>query len=85
MATCIDLNPERAGMVKDPAEYRWSSYGEAIGGVAKGNGKKARAGVVRAHKGCGADATLWAKDVSLEYRKMLMAGEVEKVTESVAL
>ena len=47
MAAYIDLNPVRAGMVKDPAEYRWSSCGEAIGGGAKGNGKKARAGVVR--------------------------------------
>lgn len=28
----IDLNPLRAGMVNDPADYRWSSYGEAIGG-----------------------------------------------------
>jgi len=25
----IDLNPVRAGMVKDPGEYAWSSYGEA--------------------------------------------------------
>jgi putative transposase len=25
----IDLNPVRAGMVMDPADYRWSSYGEA--------------------------------------------------------
>jgi REP element-mobilizing transposase RayT len=38
----IDLNPVRAGMVKDPAEHRWSSYGEAVGGGKKGNGKKAR-------------------------------------------
>jgi len=30
MAAYIDLNPVRAGMVKDPADYRWSSYGEAI-------------------------------------------------------
>ena len=44
----IDLNPVRAGMVKDPADYRWSSYGEAIGGGSKGNGKTARAGLVRA-------------------------------------
>jgi hypothetical protein len=29
-------------MVSDPADYRWSSYGEAVGGGAKGNGKKAR-------------------------------------------
>jgi putative transposase len=81
MAAYIDLNPVRAGMVKDPAEYRWSSYGEAIGGGAKGNGKKARAGLVRAiraHKGRGADDTLWANDVSREYRKLLMAGAVEK-------
>jgi putative transposase len=48
MAAYIDLNPVRAGMVKDPAEYRWSSYGEAVGGGRKGNGKKARAGLVRA-------------------------------------
>ena len=81
MAAYIDLNPVRAGMVKDPAEYRWSSYGEAIGGGAKGNGKTARAGLVRAlraHQGCGADDSLWANDVSREYRKLLMAGAVEK-------
>jgi hypothetical protein len=40
MAAYIDLNPVRAGMVSDPAEYRWSSYGEAVGGGPKGNGKK---------------------------------------------
>ena len=32
IAAYIDLNPVRAGIVKDPADYRWSSYGEAIGG-----------------------------------------------------
>jgi REP element-mobilizing transposase RayT len=42
IAAYIDLNPVRAGMVSDPADYRWSSYGEAVGGGAKGNGKKAR-------------------------------------------
>ncbi|MGJ8726265.1 MAG: transposase [Roseibacillus sp.] len=47
MAAYIDLNPVRAGMVKDPAEYRWSSYGEAVGGGKKSNGKRARAGLVR--------------------------------------
>ena len=81
MAAYIDLNPVRAGMVKDPADYRWSSYGEAIGGGAKGNGKKARVGLVRAiraHKGSGADDSLWANDVSREYRRLLMAGAVEK-------
>ena len=49
MAAYIDLNPVRAGMVTDPANYRWSSYGEAVGGGAKGNGKKAREGLVRVY------------------------------------
>ncbi len=34
IAAYIDLNPVRAGIVKDPAEYRWSGYGEACGGSA---------------------------------------------------
>ena len=83
----IDLNPVRAGMVKDPADYRWSSYGEAIGGGAKGNGKTARAGLVRAlraHEGVAADANFWASGVSREYRKLLMAGAVGKSEESVS-
>lgn len=32
MAAYIDLNPVRAGLVKDPKDYRWSGYGEAIAG-----------------------------------------------------
>ncbi len=83
----IDLNPVRADMVKEPADYRWSSYGEAIGGGSKGNGKTARAGLVRAlraHQGVAADAGLWADGVSREYRKLLMVGAVGKSSESVA-
>jgi len=38
----IDLNPVRAGIVDDPKDYRWSSYGEAVAG-----GQKARAGIAR--------------------------------------
>jgi len=82
IAAYIDLNPVRAGMVKDPADYRWSSYGEAIGGGARGDGKKARAGLVRAlraHQGGGVDDALWAKDVAREYRLILMAGAVGKL------
>jgi REP element-mobilizing transposase RayT len=69
----IDLNPVRAGMVKDPAEYRWSSYGEAVGGGAKGDGKKAREGLVRAclgHQGVGFDAKKW-QEVGSMYRKLM--------------
>jgi len=73
MAAYIDLNPVRAGIVADPAEYRWSSYGEAVGGGTKGNGKKARAGLVRAcmsHQGCGFEAEKW-QEVSRIYRRAM--------------
>jgi len=40
MAAYIDLNPVRAGIVKDPADYRWSGYGEAMAG-----GRLAREGL----------------------------------------
>ncbi len=69
----IDLNPVRAGMVKDPAEHRWSSYGEAVGGGNKGNGKKAREGLVRAYfcdQGVGFDAEKW-QEVSRLYRRLM--------------
>ena len=32
MAAYIDLNPIRAGLLKDPKDYRWSGYGEACSG-----------------------------------------------------
>ena len=73
MAAYIDLNPVRAGMVKDPADYRWSSYGEAVGGGMKGNGKKAREGLVRAclsHEGAGFEAERWHA-VSRIYRRLM--------------
>ena len=73
MAAYIDLNPVRAGMVKDPADYRWSSYGEAVGGGKKGNGKKACEGLVRAYycdQGVGFEAEKW-QDVSRLYRQLM--------------
>jgi REP element-mobilizing transposase RayT len=86
VAAYIDLNPVRAGMVAEPSAYRWSSYGEALGGGPKGDGKKARAGLVRAlmaHSGIGADAARWAGKVSLDYRRLLLEEGVEKLSERV--
>jgi putative transposase len=73
IAAYIDLNPVRARMVKDPAEYRWSSYGEAIGGGKKGDGKKAREGLVRAYfcdQGVGFEAGKW-QEVSRLHRRLM--------------
>jgi hypothetical protein len=73
----------RAGMVEDPADCRWSSCGEAIGGRVKGcrltrlgyqgDGKKAREGLVRAYycdQGVGFEAGKWA-EVARLYRRMM--------------
>jgi len=73
IAAYIDLNPVRAGMVQDPADYRWSSYGEAVGGGKKGNGKKAREGLVRAYfcdQGVGFESGKWV-EVSRLYRRLM--------------
>jgi hypothetical protein len=60
-------------MVEDPADYRWSSYGEAVGGGNKGNGKKAREGLVRAYfcdQGVEYEAAKW-QEVSRVYRRLM--------------
>jgi hypothetical protein len=85
MAAYIDLNPVRAGMVKDPAEYRWSSYGEAMGATGR-SGASAKAGLVRAvmaDKGWEADARHWAGRVSREYRMLLLEEGMERTREVV--
>jgi REP element-mobilizing transposase RayT len=85
MAAYIDLNPVRAGMVNDPAEYRWSSYGEAMGATGR-SGARAKAGLVRAvmaDKGWEADARHWAGRVSREYRVMLLEEGMERTREVV--
>ena len=68
MAAYIDLNPVRAGIVKDPKDYRWCGYGEAMGG-----GKAARLGLcqVVGHGERGAKA--W--EVPAE-AKAMSAGEI---------
>lgn len=74
VAAYIDLNPVRAGMVEDPADYRWSGYGEAIGAGGKSaGGKAARGGLVRAllcSEGADAESSRW-HEVSDRYRLLL--------------
>lgn len=76
MAAYIDLNPVRAGICEDPADYRWSSYAEAVAG-----GKKAQAGLVRAlrgHEGNDGTARGWAQGgLAKQYRAILLGKGVE--------
>jgi putative transposase len=70
MAAYIDLNPVRAGIVKDPKDYRFSGYGEAMGGS-----KLAQAGLQMAL----GEAGDWSA-VSGRYRQLLyVTGETRGV------
>ena len=62
VAAYIDLNPVRAGIVEDPADYRWGGYAEAMAGR-----KAAREGLAGVFDG--RDGT-WAT-VSAKYRTLL--------------
>lgn len=57
-----------------------------MGGGPRGDGRKARAGLVRAimaHKGYEADARHWAGKVSKDYRMLLLEDGVERLREGV--
>lgn len=83
MAAYIDLNPMRAGICQVPEDYRWSSYGEAVGG---GRGARlARSGLVRALRGHESRAGTprgWAQGgAAKEYRRILVAQGTEQAQE----
>lgn len=72
MAVYIDLNAVRAGIVKDPRDYRYSGYGEAMGGS-----KLARVGLIAVAKE-GDVAEDWAS-ASAQYRQLLyVSGEAQE-------
>lgn len=77
-AAYIDLNPVRAGIVKDPADYRWSSYGEAV--AASEGSRKAQEGLASAltPRVNGSVRGLWKERFSKEYRRVLISAAVEK-------
>lgn len=69
----IDLYPVLAGMVSDPSDYRWSSYGEAVGCGPWGNGKKSREGLMNicmSQNGADFEAVKW-NDISQIYRRAM--------------
>ena len=61
VAGYIDLNPVRAGLCRRPEEYRWCSYGAAVGGEVE-----SRKGLARAF-----GRTRWSGKVASAYRLML--------------
>jgi hypothetical protein len=87
VAAYIDLNPVRAGLAADPADYRWSSYGEAVGaGARSAAGNAARGGLVRAllcTDGVKDEPGRWS-EVSGRYR-LLLRQAMERKGRSVAV
>ncbi len=64
VAAYIDLNPVRAGLAKDPKDYRWSGYGEAVGGSVE-----ARKGILELLRH-GDEELNWKRGAS-QYRMLL--------------
>jgi putative transposase len=69
MATYIDLNPVRAGLVTDPKDYRWCGYAEAVSGI-----RKAQRGL---SKITGTPVDGWENGGAEAYRCLLFSSGVE--------
>jgi REP element-mobilizing transposase RayT len=76
MAAYIDLNPVRAGLVKDPKDYRWSGYGEAV--ASQGRAQEGLQRLVKALRG-GREET---RSSSLETYRMQLYSDGSELNES---
>lgn len=72
MSAYIDLNPVRAGLVSDPAQYAWCGYAEAVRGlrVAQSGLRVVAAGKLRV-----AETTLNMAHVLEVYQRLLLVRE----------
>ncbi len=68
----IDLNPVRAGMVEDPADYKWSGYGTACAG-----NRDSRRGLELVYEGGVTGENPW-RFVSRDYRQILYCKGIAK-------
>ena len=75
VASYIDLNPVRAGLVDDPKQFRFCGYGEACGGA-----ENARRGLMHIMAAAGECAN-W-REAARRYRKLLyVSGEAAGIGE----
>lgn len=74
MAAYIDLNPVRAGLVKDPKEYRWCGYAEALGGS-----RRAQRGLCKAQ---GKPVDGWRSAGAAEAYRCLLHAEGREVKDA---
>ncbi len=69
VASYIDLNPVRAGIVNDPKDYRWSGYGQAMGGY--GDAREGLRAVLLAGDRSFSPARVSWKNAAEDYRVLL--------------
>lgn len=69
MAAYIDLNPVRAGLVNDPADYPWCGYGAAVAGKSE-----ARGGLIAIlqYTGFGVNRRVTWAQVAPKYRTLVL-------------
>lgn len=70
LSAYIDLNPVRAGLVADPKDYRYSSYGAAVSGV-----KEAREGLRRLMQAAFGMKESWGKTQRLYRQRLYEQGQ----------
>jgi len=76
MAAYVDLNAVRAGLVRDPVDYPWSGYGEAVAGSRRA---QEGLGMVMLSRGQSPD---W-KRAAGEYRRLLyVTGQAKGIGEN---
>ena len=74
MAAYIDLNPVRAGLVKDPKDYRWCGYAEALGGS-----RRAQRGLCKA---IGKPVDVWQRAGAAEAYRCILFDEGREVKDA---
>ncbi len=72
MAAYIDLNAVRAGLVKDPKDYRWCGYAEAVSGS-----PEARNGIASVVRDTTGEESVCWEEASAVYRDWLFDAGVE--------
>jgi len=83
IAAYIELNPVRAGLIDDPADFRWSGYGEAVAGKELARERLARLhSRVRSWQGTGQPPPTW-RQVAQAYRCYLFGQGRERVGHAV--
>ncbi len=77
VASYIDLNPVRAGLVTDPKEYRWCGYAEAVAGL-----KESREGIASVMVGFIASSTPIPKLLAAYRCQLFEAGGISTANEA---